>query len=119
MKQSAFYKRLKWKEAKIPKKVEDLEKMMKYNHQQETNALKSKLRSTQTQLSNSRLSLRRANEERQHLKEVIGHLKDDVIHLTEEDNVKVAIETREEGSKKFTKNVVKCVIQLIGETEQL
>ena len=116
VKQSAFYKRLKRREAKIPKKVEDLEKMMKYNHQQETNALKSKLRSTQTQLSNSRLSLRKANEERQHLKEVIGHLKDDVIHLTEEDNVKVAIETREEGSKKFTKNVVKCVIQLIGET---
>ena len=117
VKQSAFYKRLKRKEANIPKKVEDLEKMMKYNHQQETNALKSKLRSTQTQLSNSRLSLRRANEDRQHLNKVIGHLKDDVIHLTEEDNVKVAIETREEGSKKFTKNVVKCVIQLIGETE--
>ena len=50
VKQSAFCKRLKRKEAKIPKKVEDLEKMMKYNHQQETNALKSKLRSTQTQL---------------------------------------------------------------------
>ena len=81
-----------------------------------TNNLKRKLKSSQTLLSNTRQRCNKIRIEKEKQDQKIQQMEKDFLRIDNEysnGNLKM----REENSNKFTTDVIKCVVELIGEAE--
>ena len=117
VKQAPFYKRLYRKEDNIRQAENIIKEHRDNNCERRIKSLKKKVKNVQTILSNCKKTLKKYKVEvaslRNKAKEDNATLAELTFELEERD--KETVETR--TGKRFSDNIVKCVIQLVGEAE--
>jgi hypothetical protein len=116
----SYYKKLKRQEEQFAKFQKVLDDHGSGNCDIKISQLREQLKNTQTSLSNFHTSLNQCRSEKNQLTLDLQEWKQECAKLQDALTVindKASLETREDGSNKFSEDIIKCVIELIGEAE--
>lgn len=114
LRHAPYYKRLKRWESRLKMKAGYDDKSHVEIRENKIKSLKAKLKKSQTLLSNVRQNNKKATTEKMSLAAKIVQMKEDFL---KQDQTEPRLIMREPNSNKFTKDVTKCAISLIGQAE--